>query len=61
VRERLLAAGIAPLLGLEAGMTALGLAMDVGAWFADGAEAPLPVTVSDGAGTDAGLLAEWQA
>lgn len=61
VRERLLAAGIAPLLGLEAGMTALGVAMDVGAWFADGAEAPLPVTVSDGVATDAGLLAEWQA
>jgi acetyl-CoA synthetase len=62
VRARLLAAGVAPLQGLQEGMGALRVAMDIGAWFAE--QAPLPVKVFNGlAGTAAGIetIDEWQA
>ena len=54
VRVRLLAAGVAPLQGLQEGMGALRVAMDIGAWFAEDAETPLAVKVFDGLAGPAG-------
>ena len=65
VRAKLLAAGVAPLQGLQEGVGALKVAMDVGAWFSENAETPLPVKVFNGvAGGAAGgieTIGEWQA
>jgi acetyl-CoA synthetase len=64
VRTRLQAAGVAPLQGLQEGMGALKVAMDIGAWFAESAGAPLPVTVFNGVGGETGgieTIDEWRA
>jgi len=63
VRAKLLATGIAPLQGLQEGLGALMVAMDIGAWFAESAQAPLPVKVHNGIeGTVGGIetIGEWQ-
>ena len=49
-----MAAGVAPLQGLQEGMGALRVAMDIGAWFAEDAETPLAVKVFDGLAGPAG-------
>jgi acetyl-CoA synthetase len=64
VRAKLLAVGVAPLQGLQEGLGALKVAMDIGAWFSESAEAPLPVTVFNGIkGVVIGIetIDEWQA
>lgn len=61
VRDKLLASGVVPLLGLEEGMGALRVAMDVGRGFGSEARAPLPVAVFDGVPGDASVLGEWRA
>ena len=60
VREKMLASGVAPLQGLQEGMRAVKVAMDIGEWFAGGVT-PLPVTVFNGIDGDAATIGEWQA
>lgn len=60
VRERLRAHGITPLQGLQEGMRALKLAMDIGEWFGDAA-ALHPVRVFNAASGDIETIDEWQA
>lgn len=60
VRDRLRANGITPLQGLQEGMRAVGLAMDIGEWFGD-ASAPYPVRVFNGVAGDVETIDEQQA